>query len=244
MVAPALPLLLPQALWVKRTALRLPDALPPWQGTQPGLKSSLPALRLLLLGESTVSGVGVARQADALAGQLASELAAMTGRTVQWQALGRNGADAKACVHALLPQVLEQQWDLALLVLGVNDTTHLTTRRQWRSRLTQLLTGLRLCSRQVGVTAVPPLGRFTALPQPLRGWFGLRSGLLDRDLQQLAARQGARYLSLTLPFEPVFLARDGFHPSAAGYRAWANGIAAQWALSCSALSSSSTDSGS
>ncbi|MGM8935225.1 SGNH/GDSL hydrolase family protein [Pseudomonas neustonica] len=224
-----MPLLLPQALWVKRTALRLPDASPPWQGLVPGRTPSAPPLRLLLLGESTVSGVGVDRQADALAGQLAAQLAAITGRPVQWQALGRNGADAQACLQDLLPQVLDQRWDLALLVLGVNDTTHLTSRRQWRTRLACLLAGLSSRSVQVGVTAVPPLGRFTALPQPLRGWFGLRSGLLDRDLRQVAARQHALYLPLDLSFESAYLARDDFHPSAAGYREWAAGIARQWA---------------
>ena len=161
-----------------------------------------------------VSGVGVDRQADALAGQLAAQLAAITGRPVQWQALGRNGADAQACLQDLLPQVLDQRWDLALLVLGVNDTTHLTSRRQWRTRLACLLAGLSSCSVQVGVTAVPPLGRFTALPQPLR---------------QVAARQHALYLPLDLSFESAYLARDDFHPSAAGYREWAAGIARQWA---------------
>lgn len=81
------------------------------------------------------------------------------------------------------------------------------------------------------LTGVPPLGHFRALPQPLRGWFGLRAGLMDADLQAVARDSGAHYLSLDLPFEPVYLARDGYHPSAAGYRQWAAGIVRQLAPS-------------
>jgi len=213
--------------------LRLPDAAPPWHGLVDGGKSVAPPLRLLLLGESTVSGVGVERQADGLAGQLAGQLAAATGRAVQWQAVGRNGADARLVLQALLPQVLNQQWDMALLVLGVNDTTHLTLRKHWRRRLQQLIVGLHGCAAQVGVTAVPPLGYFNALPQPLRSWFGLRASLLDADLRAVAAQQRAVYLALDMSFKPAYLARDGFHPSAAGYRLWASGILRQLALPAS-----------
>jgi len=221
-----LPLLLPQALWIKRTALRLPDAAAPWHGLIEGAATAQP-LRLLLLGESTVSGVGVASQSDALAGQLAAQLAASWGRSVQWQAVGCNGADAQACLHDLLPQVVAQRWDLVLLVLGVNDTTHLTSRRKWRTHLNQLFSGLADCGERVLVSGVPPLGHFSALPQPLRGWFGLRAGLMDADMQRIAAQSGVLYLPLDLPFESAYLAEDGFHPSAAGYQRWAAGIVAQ-----------------
>ncbi|MAP30309.1 MAG: hypothetical protein CMK93_06290 [Pseudomonas sp.] len=50
-------------------------------------------------------------------------------------------------------------------------------------------------------------------------------------MQQVAAGQGAGYLSLDMPFEAAYLARDGYHPSAEGYRLWAAGIVRQLALS-------------
>ncbi|WP_442908880.1 SGNH/GDSL hydrolase family protein [Halopseudomonas sp.] len=227
-----MPLLLPQAMWVKRTALRLPDAQQPWQGlvAAPDGARERP-LRLLLVGESTVAGVGVECQQQALVGQLASQLAEQLGRPVQWQAAGRNGAVAGDCLQDLLPAVTGQQWDLALIVLGVNDTTHLTPRPRWRRNLRGLIEQLQVCSGRVMLTGVPPLGHFRALPQPLRGWFGLRAGLMGADLQAVARDSGAHYLSLDLPFEPVYLARDGYHPSAAGYRQWAAGIVRQLAPS-------------
>ena len=54
---------------------------------------------------------------------------------------------------------------------------------------------------------------------------GWRAGLLDRELQSLAQRLGARHCVLDLPFEAHYLAEDGYHPSALGYQQWAAGLA-------------------
>ena len=159
-----MPLLLPQALWVKRTALRLPDAAPPWQARALPAQQNTSAgdpLRLLVLGESTVAGVGVADQSLALSGQLAQQWATEQQRPVDWVACGRNGARARDCLADLVPR------------------------------------------------------------------FGLRSGLLDRDLRQVAASAGAVHIAFDLPMEARYLAEDGYHPSAQGYQLWAQGIVRQ-----------------
>lgn len=221
-------MLLPQALWVKKTALRLPEAALPWQGVcEPGLSdqtSSYSNLRLLVIGESTVAGVGVDAQQEALCGQLAQQLADAWSRPVVWQACGRNGATASVCRQALLPLLEPQRWDLVIIVLGVNDTTHLTPRWRWRRELKHLLAYFSARADQVLLTAVPPLGKFHALPQPLRSWFGMRAGLLDVDAQRCCAAVRAQHVPMPGVFEARYLARDGYHPSQAGYALWAADI--------------------
>lgn len=237
-------------MWVKKTALRLPDAALPWQGVcEPLLSdqtSSCAALRLLVIGESTVAGVGVDTQQEALCGQLAQQLAAVRSRPVAWQACGRNGATAAVCRQELLPQLELQYWDLVVIVLGVNDTTHLTPRWRWRRELKLLLEYFSARADQVLLTAVPPLGKFHALPQPLRAWFGLRAGLLDLDAQRCCAMGRARHVPMPGVFEARYLARDGYHPSQAGYALWAADIVRSLAqsscLSPSAVSSVSASS--
>ncbi|UAW97787.1 SGNH/GDSL hydrolase family protein [Halopseudomonas nanhaiensis] len=213
-------------MWVRRTALRLPDAADPWHGTVACAKAVAQGepFRLLLVGESTVAGVGVERQADALSGQLAVQLAVRLSRTVCWQACGRNGATAAETLAASL-EMPDARWDAVVIVLGVNDTTHLTPRWRWRRSIRELVRRFSCCSEQVLLTAVPPLGSFTALPQPLRAWLGLRAGLLDRDLRTIAQAQAAVHVPFAAVFAPHMLARDGYHPSAEGYRAWAAGVA-------------------
>lgn len=223
---PLLPVLLPMAVYTRRRALRLPEAAGPQQGLSGAALAGSP-LRLLLLGESTVAGVGVDCQAQALAGQLALALVERRQCAVAWQACGENGITAVQAQRRLLPQALASQADLVLLVFGVNDTTHLSSLRAWRQALAQMTQALQAQGAQVAFTSVPPLQHFAALPWLLRQVLGLRGALLDWHLRRLAEQLGAQHCVVELEFAREYLAIDGYHPSALGYRVWAQGLAAQ-----------------
>lgn len=223
---PLLPILLPMALHTRRTALRLPQAGGPQQGLSGAMRVGTP-LRLLLLGESTVAGVGVDCQAQALAGQLAQALVEQQERAVAWQACGENGITVGQAQQRLLPLGLASQADLVLLVFGVNDTTHLSSLRTWRQALTQMAEALQAQGARVAFTSVPPLQHFAALPWLLRQVLGLRGALLDWHLRRLAHQLGALHCAVELEFAREYLAIDGYHPSALGYRVWAQGLAPQ-----------------
>ncbi|MDD0841563.1 SGNH/GDSL hydrolase family protein [Pseudomonas sp. Gutcm_11s] len=218
------PIALPQALWTRRTALRLPEA----AGAQSGLAGVEWAgepLRLLLIGESTVAGVGVEAQEAALAGQLAQALAARLGRPVAWRACGENGITAGEACERLLPLALSEPADLVLLVFGVNDTTHLSSLTRWQQSLRALSRALSARGERVVFTGVPPIQHFSALPWLLRQLLGRRAALLDAELRQVSAEERATYAPVALRFSPDYLARDGYHPSALGYRVWAEQLA-------------------
>ena len=218
------PVALPLAVYTRRKALRLPPA----AGLSRGVAGqALPGepLRLLVLGESTVVGVGVDQLQAALVGQLALALAVREGRPVAWRACGENGITAEQARERLLPQVLGQPFDLALLVFGVNDTTHLTSLARWEAALGSMAEALVARGAAVAFSSVPPLQHFTALPWLLRRLLGLRAGLLDTRLRQLAVGVGASHHTVDLEFSAEYLARDGYHPSGLGYRVWAQGLA-------------------
>jgi lysophospholipase L1-like esterase len=104
----------------------------------------------------------------------------------------------------------------------VNDTTHFTSLARWRRELLAIVGALRRrCSGPIVLAGVPPLGRFTALPQPLRAWLGLRARILDAALREAIAADADVCHLPTPPLEPRHLARDGYHPSADGAAAWA-----------------------
>lgn len=218
------PLAVPLALRARRTALRLPPA----EGDVRGLAgAALPGepFRLLLIGESTVVGVGVKSLDQALVACLAEALAECLQRPVRWHACGENGITAEQARQRLLPEVLTEPADLALLVFGVNDTTHLTSSKRWQAALRGMAVGLREQGMTVAFSAVPPLQHFRALPWLLRQLLGWRASLLDRELRAVAQEQQAQYCELSLAFEAHYLAEDGYHPSALGYRVWAQGLA-------------------
>jgi hypothetical protein len=84
---PLLPLLYVQGRIVRRRTPKVPEAIGPSSGRVQGGE---PALRLVVIGESTVAGVGAPTHAEALTGQLAVAIARKRQRAVRWQALGRS----------------------------------------------------------------------------------------------------------------------------------------------------------
>jgi lysophospholipase L1-like esterase len=210
------PLLYLQGRRARRSVPRLPEA----AGDAHGATGEGPALRLVVIGESPVAGVGVATYEEALAAQLARALATQRSCRVHWHALGENGADAAGVLARLAPRV--EPCDIAVLVLGVNDTTGFTRLSRWRAQLRALVAALRAkCSGTIVLAGVPPMGRFVGLPWPLRAWLGLRASMLDDEVRRLARSPGLVYAPVPPLLEPRHLARDGFHPSAEGCAGWA-----------------------
>lgn len=227
---PLLPLVLPLAVRTRRTALRLSPAAGACEGLSGAAFSGEP-LRLLLLGESTVAGVGASCLDFALAGRLALALAVRLQRPVAWRALGENGITAREACERLLPAA-DGPYDLVALVFGVNDTTHFSSSQRWQASMRQLIERFQARGARVVCTAVPPLQHFTALPWLLRQLLGWRAALLDRQLRALALDRGAGFCAVSLEMQPRYLAIDGYHPSALGYQVWGEHLA-QWLVAAS-----------
>jgi lysophospholipase L1-like esterase len=218
---PLLPLLAAQGLWLRRCVPRLPDAAGPCEGVT-GATSERP-LRLIVLGDSTVAGVGAAHHEEALAGQMALSLHRRLRRPVRWLAVGRSGATAATAGELLAPKLAGCAADALAVSLGVNDVKRLHSPARWQRDLARLLALARghLGDIPIVLAGIPPMSQFPALPQPLRFTFGLRSTALDRaGAGLLANNPRARHVPFRrLENAPGFFARDGFHPAPRGYAA-------------------------
>lgn len=224
---PLLPWLKRQARHVRRDALRLPDAIghaePPSNG----------APYFLHLGESTVAGVGVEHIHDGFTAQLAQQLQQRHQQSIAWQHYGITGITANGLLKKLsendaaLPSLSEQPPALLIITLGVNDTTGMTSNRRWQTALDALVQRVANEQTHVVFTQIPPMHAFPALPSPLNWFLGLRAWQLDQQLRQECARHGWQYLAMTGALEPQWMAADGYHPNAQGYRRWAEDAAAR-----------------
>lgn len=220
------PLLLLQARHTRAVTPRLPEP----QGTRSGRVgegSMRPRLRLLIAGDSAAAGVGVLDQREALAGLLTEALAHRF--DLDWQLIARTGYDTRKLI-ARLQLEPPPPFDVAVLSLGVNDVTGALRVGQWlqaQRELIELLCGRHEVKR-VLISAVPPIGRFTALPQPLRGLLGLRAREFNLALRRTLStwNYGDRCAWVGLPTldQPDAMAEDGFHPGPAAYRVWAAAI--------------------
>jgi lysophospholipase L1-like esterase len=217
------PLLVIQALQVRRRALVLPEAAGPRSGTS----GTGPELHLFVVGDSSAAGVGVATQDEALSGQLVRALAAKF--RVSWHLDAQTGATTASTLTRLDDRTAHR-CDIAVVALGVNDTTRAVPLSRWLRLQTELLDRLEddFGAQRIYVSGLPPLGHFPLLPHPLRWVLGRQSRRLDQNLRQmLNTRSRCVYISMEFPMDISAMAEDGFHPGSQVYTAWANRVSDQ-----------------
>lgn len=217
------PLLFVQGKYVRKTVPLLPEP----SGARTGVVGTGPELKLLVLGDSAAAGVGVSTQDEALTGRLVEHLAEHF--EVKWTLAAKTGFTTGKTLK-MLEQMPAQAFDAVVTSLGVNDTTGLSSVKTFLQRQEQLVEVLnqKFSARHICLSGLPPVGKFPALPQPLRWALGWRAQLLDVRLQHWAAsRNDCYYLKSDYTLDPVHIASDGFHPGAGVYRFWAEAVAAQ-----------------
>lgn len=216
------PWLLWQARQVSEHALRLPEA----PGVRNGVRGSGAPLGVLVLGDSAAAGVGCASQSEAITGHWINHLASWY--KVHWQLLAQSGLNCAQVLQLLKKsQVVVSPVDRVLLSVGVNDVTGRTSPQKWLADIEQMTGYLRqqLGAKTIIYTALPPMHRFPALPQPLHWFLGRRAKMLDALLKKHCRENaGLHHVQIELPFDAEFIARDGFHPSCKGAKAWAQAV--------------------
>lgn len=224
------PLLVAQALHARARVPRLPEAAGPREGA---LGRGELCMRLLLVGDSSAAGVGVATQDEALAGQLLPLLRQRCAVRLSWRLCARTGLTSAQTFDVLQATELGVV-DLAVVVTGVNDVVdQVSSMRAVRAReaIANLLRN-RAGAQQVVFCPLPPIHQFPALPQPLRWMAGADAQRHNRALHAWAAERAQRCGDVsTLKLDHLQLSRDnmasdGFHPGRPVYRAVAESLAA------------------
>ncbi|MEO3775283.1 SGNH/GDSL hydrolase family protein [Micromonospora sp. B11E3] len=194
-------------------------------------RAGAPPLRLVLLGDSSALGVGVARLGDTVGGQLAHLLAeGPTGRRVHLSSVGVSGSRSTDLATQVARALLGPRPDVAVVLIGANDATGLRRPAEAAAYLGAAVRRLREAGVEVVVGACPDLGAVRAIAPPLRqvvGWSGRR---IARAQTVAVLDAGGTVVDLAAETGPVFRAdagtfcHDGFHPSADGYRVWAHAL--------------------
>jgi lysophospholipase L1-like esterase len=218
-----------EAIYVANQSYLPADSAPSIRGTF-GEPSAAP-LRLALLGDSTAAGVGVSALTDTVAGRLALSLAG-TGRRVSLDGLAVSGSRAKD----LAPQVsraLLTPPDVAVILIGANDATHLTSPDSVEDAVRVAVRRLRDAHVSVVVGTCPDMGATPAFPQPLRAIAGWRGKQVAAATRRGAEAAGGSVVDIAAATGAAFRAdhdnfgTDNFHPSAKGYRLWSDALLAE-----------------
>lgn len=217
------PLLIAQALRVRRIAQSLPEAAGPRSGT----RGSGPPLRLGIIGDSSAAGVGVDHQDYALSGQLTQMLGQRF--NVTWHLDALTGATTRS-TQKRLTNAARRPLDVIVIGLGVNDVTRLIPARTWVNQQKALIDRLHILyqPKRIYISGLPPMEHFPLLPQPLRWTLGRHAAKLERHrVAHLATRPDCTHMPFDLPLDRSMMATDGFHPAAPTYTLWAKEIASR-----------------
>jgi lysophospholipase L1-like esterase len=180
-------------------------------------------LTLVVLGDSSVAGVGAEAAEDTLTYGVAKALSDQY--RVSLHALGISGSRLCNVVGEQLPQVAGLYPDIVLVCVGTNDITHGTTVREARRQLRLLVDGLAEVApdAKVIVSGLPPAETAIAFHRPLRDLLGLRALLFTRLYRTELIPNGISVFDIAKLTKSAFhgkremFSADLFHPSSAGY---------------------------
>jgi lysophospholipase L1-like esterase len=205
-----------------RTAAELARASEPVQATPPA-----PALRVLVVGDSTAVGTGATRPAASVVGRMAAAHPdwAITNR-------GRDGAKF-ADIAAQLAGAGAH--DLVLIFGGGNDVIRLTPRASLEQQVALATSRAKAIAPRVIVMPAGNVGNAPFFLPPLSWWMSRRAQAMHEVVREAAQAHGAVYVNLYKeraqdPFaqQPHRLhAADGLHPSDEGYALWWRELSAQ-----------------
>ncbi len=232
------PVLVAQALRTRKRAPVLPEPAGPRQGR---VGQGPNELRLLIAGDSSAAGVGVAHQDQALAGHLSRALHLHAARPVRWALHARSGLTTHQ-VFALLRTHAPPPADVAVVLSGVNDVIDLVPTRRAVQQRAEMADWLLAEGRaqHVVFAPLPPVHRFPLLPEPLRRVMGDDARRHDEALARWAAtRSDVSHIHIAFDLSPAAMAEDGFHPGEPVYRACGEALANHCAGICRGLPSRS-----
>ena len=219
-----LPFLIPQALWVRKTATRFSDA----AGPRNGCVGDGTPKQLVAIGDSIIAGVGAPTLDQALVGQTARSLSDRLGARIDWHASGQTGQTSQGLLDGQIDGLPDTSADFVIVSIGVNDVTRVKRTSSYTQNISRITRALRARYPQatIGFAGLPPLGVFPLLPQPLRAALGLRANIYNDELSTLLAGiPGAIYIPVAFDASPGMFSDDGFHPSPLGYEAFGNVVA-------------------
>lgn len=180
--------------------------------------------RVLVVGDSSVSGIGATDIDEGLAMQIAARLSRRLNRPIDLRIAGNASATSENLRDHVVRHLPRDAFDLVFLVIGMNDAKNFHSAGRFVSGFGGLIYTLntRFPSALIAHWPISPMTIFPVLPQPLKTCLSLRSDVLDAIAACLSAGRGVERFERQMELPDGSFAGDGFHLNARGYSIWAD----------------------
>ncbi len=188
-----------------------------------------PSLRLVMIGDSSSTGLGCDTPAQTPGALLAGGVARDLRRRVRLDVVGAVGGRS-ADLDVQVAAALRDKVDLAVIMIGANDVTHRVRPGDAGRDLGRAVETLRAAGAVVVVGTCPDLGTVKPLLEPLRSLAAYWSrklaaaqavAVIEND--GIAVTLGS-LLAQEFSQHPHLWSADRFHPSPLGYRRVADAL--------------------
>jgi len=183
-----------------------------------------PELKVVLLGDSSVTAPGVFPLDACWARRVGHHLAA--DYRVSLVSLAVGGTRASDVLRYQVPTAIAEAPDLALVCVGANDALRAVAVSDFERDLTEILTRLTARIPAVGMSGLGDLGPLPRLPSVGAAWARVRSRSFDRAIARACHRAGVPKTTAWGPMWDDFVdpenekgmyAADMFHASGKGH---------------------------
>ena len=204
-----------------RPAPELPEFDPSGEFGDP----ALPTLRVVVLGDSSVTAPGVGGPDEIWVRIVCRRLSQH--RHVLLHSLAVGGSRARTVVETQLEEAVRLDPDLVLISIGANDVIHGVPMRRFERDLDTIVSTLAATGALVFQSGVGDLGTIPRLYPPLRGLMTRRSLAYHRAHRRVGERHGATVVEHRFDDRDLWLrdrslwSEDLFHVSASGHARWA-----------------------
>jgi len=199
------------------------EAPPPRGDGVYGAKFPGKPLSMVILGDSSAAGYGVHRPRETPGALLAIGVSRRLRRPVRLHRLAVVGSVSAGLRHQV-EAALEHDPDVAVIIIGGNDVTHVSDRSSAVRHLGDCVRRLRAAGCKVVVGTCPDIGAIQPIKPPLRWLARSWSRQLAAEQTVAVVEAGGRTVSLGDLLGPAFAAdpvrmfgSDRFHPSVEGY---------------------------
>jgi len=145
-------------------------------------------IRVLVIGESTAMGLGVATHSLAVAAQTARRLARITGRGVLWASVGF--PDSRLRTAGAIDGSSFAGVDVVVVMAGIVDTLCVTPVAEWKRNMATLLDDLETrvpAHGQLVVAAIPPMDNAGSISRAARIAAGIHARRLNSATRSTAS---------------------------------------------------------